>query len=308
MKVAIIGPGAIGCTLGFWLSRGGLDVMFLDLDAASAAALERAGLHIEGVRGEFRAAARATADAASAGPADLVVVSVKAYDTAAAMRQHAAVAGPGATVVTFQNGTGNVEAIGAVVGADRVLAGTTTLGAHLLGVGHVRHAGDGDTFLGEPGGGSSERAERIAAALTAGGIATRAVPDMPQRLWSKLAVSTGINALTAILRVRNGALVEDADADAVLEAAARETVEVARARGIALDPTAAVERTREVARRSAANRSSMFADVLAGRRTEIDAINGAVARLGRECGVPTPVNDVLARLIRSIGRCRPGHT
>jgi 2-dehydropantoate 2-reductase len=300
MRVAIIGPGAVGCTLGAYLVRGGADVVFLDRDEPSAAALRRSGVRVEGVRGTFHVPAVATADASSVGPVQLVVVAVKAYDTAPAMRQHAAVVGPTTVVTTFQNGLGNVETIAGLVGETRVLGGTTALGANLLAPGRVHHAGDGDTFVGEMAGGVSGRAEHVAAQLTAAGIAAVAVPNIGPRIWSKLAVNTGINALTAILRVRNGVLALHPETLALLESAVRETVAVARARGVDLDAESLVERTREVARRTAANVSSMLADVRARRRTEIAEINGAVAVAGRALGIPTPINELLAVLVCAV--------
>jgi 2-dehydropantoate 2-reductase len=209
----------------------------------------------------------------------LVVVAVKAYDTAPAMRQHAAVVGPTTVVTTFQNGLGNVETIAGLVGETRVLGGTTALGANLLAPGRGELRGD---------------------VLGAAGIAAVAVPNIGPRIWSKLAVNTGINALTAILRVRNGVLALHPETLALLESAVRETVAVARARGVDLDAESLVERTREVARRTAANVSSMLADVRARRRTEIAEINGAVAVAGRALGIPTPINELLAVLVCAV--------
>jgi 2-dehydropantoate 2-reductase len=300
MRIAIVGPGAVGCTLGAYLVRGGADVVFLDRDEPSAAVLRRSGIRVEGVRGGFQVPAVATADAAAVGPVQLVIVAVKAYDTATATRQHAALVGPTTVVTTFQNGLGNVEAIAGIVGEPRVLGGTTALGANLLGPGHVHHAGDGDTFVGELSGGVSGRAEHVAEELTRAGIVTTAVPNIGPRIWSKLAVNTGINALTAVLRVRNGVLAQHPETLTLLESAVRETVAVARARGVELDAESLVERTREVARRTAANVSSMLADVRARRRTEIAEINGAVAVAGRALGVPTPINELLAVLVCAV--------
>lgn len=299
MRIAIIGPGAVGCTLGAYLSRAGHEVVFLAPDEAEAERLERSGIRVEGVRGAFRVPAAVTCDASRVGPVELAIVATKAYDTAKAAWQHAAAVGPTTIVATFQNGLGNVEAIGGVVGPGRVLGGTTALGATLLEPGRVHHAGEGDTFVGEPAGGISGRAEHVARVLTDAGVPTAAVPDIAVRVWAKLAINAGINALTALLRVRNGVLVQHPETLTLLESAVREAAAVAQARGIPLEPEMLVERAREVARRTAGNVSSMLADVLAGRRTEIDEINGAVAAAARELGVPAPVNEALAVLVRA---------
>jgi 2-dehydropantoate 2-reductase len=297
MRVAIIGPGAVGCTLGAQLARAGREVVFLAPDEAAAEQLERRGVTVEGVRGSFHVPAAATCDAARVGPVDLAILTVKAYDTSRAMWQHAAVVGATTVVATFQNGLGNVEAIGGVVGAGRVLGGTTALGANLLAPGHVHHAGEGDTFVGEPTGGRSGRAEHVARVLTDAGIPAEAVTDVTDRIWAKLAINAGINALTALLRVRNGVLAQHPETLMLLEAAVREAAAVARARGVPLEVERLVERAREVAGRTADNVSSMLADMLAGRRTEIAEINGAVAVAARALGVPAPINEALAVLV-----------
>jgi 2-dehydropantoate 2-reductase len=300
MRIAVIGPGAVGTMTAAYLRAAGHDVVLLARDAARAAALRRRGLRVDGVRGTVKVRVTVAHERGDEPVADRVVLAVKTYDTESAMRQHAAWVGPRTVVVTFQNGLGNVEAIGAVVGAGGVLAGTSTQGVTLLGPGRVRHAGAGDTFVGEPDGRISARARRTARVFRDAGIPCRAVADAPLRLWTKLAINAGINALTAILRVPNGRLIGIPDAARLMDAAAAETARVARRLGVPLEPAEAIARTRRTAERTAANRSSMLADVLAGRRTEIEAINGAVARFGRRARVPTPINDLLAALVRSI--------
>jgi 2-dehydropantoate 2-reductase len=235
------------------------------------------------------------------GPLDLLIVLVKAYATGEAIRWAAGAVGPDTLALTLQNGLGNGEALAEAVGPDRVLAGSTARGAVLLAPGQVRRGGSGPTVIApwRPGGPASEQAPLIAALLSGAGFPTEAVADPQPPLWAKLAVNCGINALTAILGVSNGELLERPDACRLLEAAAREAGAVAGAVGIRLkeDPVA---RTLAVARATAANRSSMFQDLERGRRTEIDAINGAVSGRGRALGVPTPVNDTLTALVRAL--------
>ena len=300
MRIAIVGPGAVGCTIGAYLVLGGRQVVFLTRDEKRAEELRASGIKVEGVRGPFKVPASATADAAGAGTFQLVIVCVKAYETATAMAQHAAAVGPTTIVTTFQNGLGNLQALASVVGDGRVLGGTTALGANLLGPGLVHHAGDGDTFVGEPTGEVSGRAEHVARQLSAVGMETRAVRDIRARIWSKVAVNCGINALTAVLRVRNGVLPRHPETLVLMDSAVREAVAVARARGLPLDETTMVEATREVARRTAENVSSMLADVRAGRRSEIAEINGAVAAAAREARLSAPVNETLAFLVCAV--------
>ncbi len=297
MKIGIIGPGATGCLFGAYLKEGGLDVVLLDHLAKRAELLATEGIRIEGVRGERRVRVPVTMEAGSRGPVDLVMVCVKAFHTEEAVRQHAALVGESTVVWSTQNGLGNQEAIARVAGPEKVVGGSTTMGANLLGPGHIHHAGEGDTFIGEFSGGTSPRVEEIAGALTAAGVRVEVKEDIQKIIWNKLIVNVGINALTAILRVRNGVLVEHQPSLDLMRAAVSEAVRAAAARGIEFDEAQVQERVREVARRTAENRSSMLQDMLAGGRTEIDYINGAVARLG-----DAPVNRTLCDLVQALER------
>lgn len=234
-------------------------------------------------------------------PVDLLLVLVKAYATADAIRWAAGAVGPQTVALTLQNGLGNAEALVEAIGGGRVLAGTTAQGATLLAPGKVAHGGEGPTSVGawEPGGPAAATASEVAALFSKAGIPTEAVPDPRPQLWRKLVINCAINPVTALLRVPNGALLEQPAARRLMEAAAREAGAVAAAAGVDLDgdPVALAQ---AVAQRTAANRSSMLQDVERGRRTEIAAINGALAARGKALGVPTPVNETLADLVRAL--------
>jgi len=176
-----------------------------------------------------------------------------------------------------------------------VLAGTCTYGARLLAPGTVSFTGRGEVALGPPSGGRSLVADRVGEALSAAGVETTVATDMPLRRWEKLAVNAAINATTALARVDNGALA-DGPGGSLAADAARETARVAREQGVDLPDERAVERTWQVVRDTAANRSSTLQDVEAGRQTEVDAINGYVVDAAAE---PVPVNGTLTRLLRT---------
>ena len=250
-----------------------------------------AALRAHGIRVEGRPAVRVRAVALgeAAPPADLTLVLVKTWQTAAIGAALPGYLKPDGLALTLQNGLGNVEQLG-----PRACLGVTTMGATLLGPGQVRPGGTGPTHVAAPA--------WVAELLNAAGLEAAAVPaaQVDGLLWGKLAVNCGINALTALLRVTNGALLERPDAVALLNAAAEECAAVAAAQGIALPYADAAAAARAVAARTATNRSSMFQDILRGAPTEIEAINGAVARLAERLGVPAPVNTVLARLVRAV--------
>ena len=295
MKTAIIGPGALGCLFGAYLAKGGLDVTLIDHRPERARTLGAGGITVQGLRGEHHVPVRVTAESNSLGPVDLVIVCVKAYHTGDALRLHGSLVGNNTMVWTIQNGLGNVETMARLVPADRIVGGSTTMGANLLAPGRVHHAGEGETFIGELDGTLSPRVELVARKLSAAGIPVQPRADIQRLIWRKVLVNVAINALTAILRVRNGVLLEHEPALRLMEDAVREAVRAAASHGIHLAEDEAVTQAKDVARRTAKNRSSMLVDILAGRRTEIDFINGAITGLG-----PAPVNRVLTDLVRAL--------
>ncbi|MFQ5407344.1 MAG: ketopantoate reductase family protein [Anaerolineales bacterium] len=297
MRITVLGTGALACLFGARLARRA-DVVLLGAWRAGIAAIQREGIRIESAEGETRVRVRATADALDAGDADLVLVLVKSWQTGRAVQQAGRVLRNDGLALTLQNGLGNYEALADAVGESRAALGVTTQGAALLEPGRIRYAGGGDTLLGFNSANEGS-VRRVAELLQAAGFSTQVTGEIAAALWGKLAVNAGINPVTALLGVANGALLERADAEALMVAAAQEAAAVAAARGIELAGDAAA-RVREVARLTAANRSSMLQDVTRGAPTEIDAISGAVVRAGQQLGVPTPVNEVLWRLVRAV--------
>lgn len=290
MDIVVFGAGALGSLVGGALAREHA-VTFVGRDP-HVTRIREDGLRLSG---ELDARVRGEATTESAGlVADLVLVTVKAYDTAAAAE--ALADGDVDLVCSLQNGLteGTLrERLG-----DRVLAGTATCGAELVDPGHVRCTGQGRIHVGELEGGESDRAERAATAFRAAGLDCEADPAMPRRRWEKLAVNAGINAVTALARAPNGALAGP-PGNGIAERAAREAARVARSEGVDLADDDAVTALRGVVDETAANRSSMYQDVRAGRRTEVDAINGAVVDLGRANDVAAPTNESLAGLLRT---------
>ncbi len=294
-RVAIIGPGAIGSLFAARLARAGVAVSLLDHRAARAAQLRASGIAVRGVDGDYRVELPVVIYAREVGAVDLVLVSVKAYNTEAALRQHLALVGPDTVVWSVQNGLGNVEAMGRVVAPEQVLGGSSTIGANLMGPGRVHHAGEGEVILGELDGSHSPRAERLARLLGRAGFEALVSDDIQRVIWNKLLVNVGINALTALLWVRNGVLAEHESARALMRAAVAEAVAAAAGQGLEFDRDSVQARVEQVARRTANNRSSMLADMQNERRTEIDFLNGAIARL-----TDAPVNRTLTQLVHAL--------
>jgi 2-dehydropantoate 2-reductase len=287
MEICVFGAGSLGSLVGGLLARVH-DVTLVGREP-HVSAIERDGLAITGdLSARVEPSARTTPPA----DADLAVVAVKSFDTDAAVEALAECELDGA--LSLQNGMGNERRLAAGLDCP-VLAGTCTYGARLSDPGRVECTGVGEIVLGAREGGQSDLADRVGAAFERADLVARVSPEMPRLLWEKLAVNAGINATTALARVPNGALL-DGPARPVAAAAARETARVAREQGVDLADAAAVDRTRAVADATAANTSSMQQDILAGSRTEIDAINGYVVDRASE---PVPVNETLTGLVRA---------
>ena len=256
-------------------------------------AIRAHGLRITGKTACIAHPRAATAVPSSARPS-LVLVATKAYDTAPAMRSLKRFART-AVFLTLQNGLDNPETIAGT--AERVIAGTTAQGVTLTGPGEIRHAGGGDTTIGPWKGVDREAVILVRDLFEEAGIRTRVADDIRRELWSKLVVNASINPIAALAGVPNGRLVQDKDLQGLLDAVCRESTAVARAEGMALDPDEMVRLTRLVARRTYGNRSSMLQDLDRHRRTEVDAITGAVLRAAEQRGIEAPLNRALHALV-----------
>ncbi len=300
MKIVIIGTGAIGCLFGAVFKKGGLDVALLGRSAEEVGAINERGVIVERGGAEETTAIPAFLDASAAGRDGLVIIAVKAYDTASTIPQIRRMLSPDGAVLTLQNGLGNAETLAGDLGVERLLCGTTAHGSSVVGPGRIIHAGQGETLLGEMRGERSRRAEKIAALFSSAGLDARAVDNAPGYAWLKLIINAAINPFTAIHNLRNGALpgvpnICEEMAEVVAEAEA-----VARAAGVKIPCDDAMAKVRKVCAATGDNVSSMLQDVRAGRRTEIDYINGAIVRLGEKFGIPTPRNAALAAQVRAL--------
>jgi len=287
MRILLFGAGAMACLFGAKLSRVAR-VTLMDAWAAGIAAIQERGIEIEDASGSQTVQVQGELLGAPCAPADLAIVLVKSWQTPEIARCLWEYLNPDGIALSLQNGIGNVEALG-----PGVSAGATSEGATLLGPGRVRAGGSGPTHIVAP--------DWVVNLMKGAGFDCHScnIGEAEGLLWGKLLVSCGINALTALLRAPNGELLKRPDAANLMARAVSECAEVALARGVALPFSDPVERVKEVAARTAANQSSMLQDLLRGAPTECDAINGAVVREGKRWSVPTPVNEMLCRLIRA---------
>ncbi|HOX55023.1 MAG: 2-dehydropantoate 2-reductase [Candidatus Omnitrophica bacterium] len=299
MNIAIVGPGAMGCLFAAFLSKKE-EVIILDKNEQRAKFINQNGIKIEGVSGNWQAKLRATTDPGEIANAELIIICVKSYDTKDAVKAIKNVISQDALVLTLQNGVGNIEIISEIAGSDKVIGGVTNQGATLLGDGHIRHAGKGETVIGRIDGKIPVQLRDIREAFNKAGLETRISRDIKGLLWSKLIINVGINALTAITRLKNGKLIDFDGTRQILRSAVTEAVKIAKRKKIKLiydDPLAKVEAVCEA---TSGNISSMLQDVLKKKKTEIDFINNVIVREGESLGIPIPINSTLVHLVKTI--------
>jgi 2-dehydropantoate 2-reductase len=293
MRVAVLGSGGIGGYYGALLARSGHDVAFI-ARGAHLEAMQRRGLTVRTSEGESTIPVTASADTASVGTVDLVLFSVKSYDTATAAQALTPLMARDTAVITFQNGLDNVEAIAAVAGSEAVLAGAVYVALQLVGPGVIlRTGGEGKTLFGELSGTLTERVQRIAGAFRQSGIPHEVTTDIRRVLWDKFLFITGIGGVTALARSGIGPLLASAAGRSLLHAACAEIVAVAQAEGGHLQPAAVDAVLAQAVTLPSPWRSSMARDLEEGRRLEVDTLSGAVVRRGIKHGIPTPVHQAI---------------
>ena len=301
MKIAVVGPGALGCLVaGFLAHRTKEEVWLIDEKADRAKKIADNGIKIEGISGNLSVKVNVASDAKEAGTCDLAIICVKSYSTEEACKEIKAIVSENTSVLTLQNGIGNAQILNDYFGSERVIAGITNHGSTLLEVGHVRHAGKGDTIIGKADKKLSKPLKDIAGILTRAGFETKVSKDIDSVIWSKLIINVGINALTAITRLNNGRLTEYSGTRELLRSAVQEAVKIVKRKRIKLAYDDPIQKGESACKATATNVSSMLQDVLNQKRTEIDFINGAIIRQGKSLGIPTPVNEALTNLVKTL--------
>ena len=293
LSIVIVGVGAMG-TLFAGRIAPYVEVAMLGHWPEALAALRTDGVQVVGSDGQMTTAqVRVYDDAAHVPPADFALILVKSHQTAAAAEAVAQFLQPAGIALTLQNGLGNDEILRQKLGDERVAVGVTSQGARLLRPGVVQDTGAGPVTVTK----GHEVVERfVVEVLQPAGFDTHLTDNPAQLIWEKLVVNAVINPVTALLQVPNGFLAEHSMAHELVQLITGEVVAVAQAVGVTVsDP---IERVMQVARATAVNRSSMSQDLATGRLTEIEAINGAIAQLGKQYHVKIPANDLLTYLIQ----------
>jgi 2-dehydropantoate 2-reductase len=300
MKIAIVGSGAMGCVYAGLLAEAGNSVWAIDNRAEHIASLRADGLRLEGASGDRRVRLEATTEPAEAGVCDLVVIATKAMHVEAAAGSARPLIGPETLVLSIQNGLGGPDKVAAVLDGASVAVGVAAgFGASLRGPGHAHHNAMELIRMGNRQGPVTPDLEAVAQVWRDAGFAVRTFDDIDQLVWEKLICNVCFSGTATLTEWSIAEIMADDDAWRVASGCAAEAYFVARAKAIALDFEDPVAYVHAFGSKLPKARPSMLLDVLEGRPSEIDAINGAIPPAGREVGVATPINDVVTALVRA---------
>ncbi|MBS3790403.1 MAG: 2-dehydropantoate 2-reductase [Candidatus Thermoplasmatota archaeon] len=292
MKIGIVGPGAIGTFLAGVLGKHN------EVDLLGRRPLDIETIEISG-KTRVETDINYTDSISSLSDKKLIVICTKSFDTKEAVASLSNHLSSKALVLSLQNGLNNEGIISGFVGKERTIGGITNNGVTYMEPGKVKHAGMGKTVIGLYPKGTSEEVEKIVRVFRNAGLETTLSENILVKLWEKAVINSGINPITAVLGIKNGVLIEDRYLTRLLEETVRESAAVAE-NYVDLDKKKVLDETKEVARQTSENLSSMLQDVKNESRTEVDQINGAIIEKALDKEVSTPVNKVLYKLVKGL--------
>jgi 2-dehydropantoate 2-reductase len=300
MNIVVFGSGAIGSLFGVLLAK--QNKVVLVGRAPHITYIQQKGLTIKGKTHLTVNVPAVESTKEVPLSADLILLTVKSYDTETASNQVRSLFHDQTMVVSLQNGLDNIEKIEQNIEKKHILAGVTTHGALFSSPGTIIHTGKGKTILGELDGRPSERLKTLISIFNQAGIETQMSTDIKREIWRKTIINSSINPLTAFLGCKNGYLLENLLLQKTVEYVCTESSRIASSKGIIVSPVEMIEKTKEVIRDTAENYSSMLQSIQQGKKTEIESINGVLLRIGTEQKIDTPLNRILFELITSVGQ------
>jgi 2-dehydropantoate 2-reductase len=298
MKIAVVGAGAMGAIFGARFAQAGHDTHLVDVAVPLVDKINSDGITV--VRGDDETVTQvpATTDPASVGPVDLVVFCVKCYHTPSAAEDARPLVDSSTVVASLQNGWGNGDVLAGVFPPEQIVVGVTYNSGTVLDVGRVAHPGVGPTTVGSFTDGEGGGPERLAEALMDGGLEVTVASPIRPEIWKKLILNAATLPTGALIGMNAGALTAHPDMKQLVSETAREAVAVARALGYDIDEQERIDAIHGLLERAGQARGSMLQDFEAGRRTEIDVINGAVVRAAGDTDVPVPINRAFVALVK----------
>ena len=299
-KIAVVGVGAMGSVYAALLADAGNDVWAIDAWREHIDAINDGGLRVDGASGDRTVAVNATTEAADAGPCELVIIATKAMDVEAAAAAARPVVGDGTVVLSIQNGLGGPAAAASVLGDDLVTIGVVGgFGASIVAPGHARHEGWELVRLGERAGPATERVAKIADVWRKAGFRVQTYDDVGRLVWEKLVCNVAFSGPCTILERTIGEVLAIDAGREISTGCAAEAFEIGCASGISFTFDDPERYVLEFGEKILDARPSMLLDYLAGRRGEIDVINGAIPTVAATLGRTAPVNATVSALVRA---------
>jgi 2-dehydropantoate 2-reductase len=303
MRIYMIGSGAMGGLYGGLLVRAGYDVTLIDPREDHIGKIKTEGLTIEGMRGTHVIRVAAQRDGASLSPADLAIIFTDANATSEAARLAKQLLKPDGFALTLQNGIGNVEALVAELGQQRVIAGVSMNSAANPASGRSAYTNVGMTSIGELDGRNTQRVKQVADMLNKAEIPTEIIPDPMNWIWGKFVLNCGINALTAITGLRSGEIYRTPEVSALQDRVIDEIMAVVERKQLKLPEKNPRQKIKDHCR-VRYNKPSMMQHIEQGRRTEIDVLNGALVREAKSLGIAVPYNEAVVAVVKGLEKSR----
>ncbi|HUY00605.1 MAG TPA: 2-dehydropantoate 2-reductase [Candidatus Deferrimicrobium sp.] len=301
VKIVVMGAGAIGSLFGGYLAEIGNEVSFIGRKA-HIDKINQNGLYIDGIRGSRRVRVKTTTKPSDLEAPDLIILTVKAYDTKRAVMDVKSLFSASTYFMCLQNGLGTEDVAASILGEAHIIRGTTSDGALFEEPGKVRHTGQGNTVLGYLNREHDTFLKQVADMFQKAGFDTTISDDIKKVVWEKIFVNVAINPFGALTGLRNGDLLTVPQLEDSMKAAILEGLQVTEKLGLSINSQTPIVKAFEVAQRTAMNKNSMLQDIEKGKKTEIDFINGAIVNYGKKIGVSCPINAVLTALIKGLER------
>ncbi|UCF12484.1 MAG: 2-dehydropantoate 2-reductase [Thermoplasmatales archaeon] len=298
MNIVVMGAGAIGSLFGGLLSNKN-NVMLIGR-TSHVNAIRKNGLNIEDkTQLNVMIPAEDSINKGMLSP-DLLILTVKSFDTRAAIDQALQIIDDDTIILSLQNGLDNIAKIKKVVDINQIIAGITTHGAFFSKPGFIRHTGKGKTVLGELKGKKTKRIKHIAGLFNEAGIETIVSEDIIKEIWIKAIVNSSINPLTTFFQCKNGYLLKNPILEKIVEKVCKESTSIAKANGLDIFNQHTIKKTKEVIRSTSENHSSMLQSFKRGKKTEIDSINGKFVDIGRVHTIDPSMNEILIYLVKTM--------
>ena len=297
MNIIVMGAGAIGSLYGAYLSQNHNVVLIGRKD--HVVSINHKGLHIDGITNLIVHPHAYETINDYAGPVDLVIVTVKSYDTDTAIQQIAPIITNKTLVLSLQNGLDNIVKISQIIDQSQIVVGITTQGATFTAPGRITHTGKGSTILGGLSKKDSSQLQTLATIFNEGGIHTTISTTIQEELWRKAIINSSINPLTALFQCSNGYLHHNPICTRIVDMICKESTTVAQKMYPTITQEEMMTQTHQVITNTATNKSSMLQSILQGKSTEIESITGIIVQTAQKYDVDVPLNSLLLSFFRT---------